>query len=1224
MVFTDVERSTELYNVRGDDEASAVVEAHARIVREQVSRHGGWEVKALGDGFMLAFASVRAAVACAIDIQRANERDGQTHPHQRVGVRVGINTGDVTRRESDLFGQAVNAAARIASCADPDEILVSRVVKDLAGTVPGVVFVDRGASTLKGFPEPWPLYRVDWREPAGASPLVVRLLGDPEVRAGATVVEAVMSPRLLSLLAYVILHSDTAVARQRLAFKFWPDSSEAQARTNLRQALHNIRHAIPEPDRFLRVEAQTVQWIPDAPAEIDAIQFDHAARTGLEPPLDRVLLERAASLYMGDLLPGCYDDWVEPERDRLRKLYITVLEQLTALIDERGDTTASLRFAEQLVQADPLHEASYRRLMRLHMRTGERARALRVYHACASALDRELGVSPSSETVALYESLIGDEAPDRGSAVREHHVASALIGREAESERLVASWCRAAVGRAQFVVVTGEAGIGKSRLVDDFRSWCDRQRLATAAARAYEAEGSLPYAPLIDVLRSNDLRPTLSRLDDIWLTEVARLLPELLVGQSGVTRAVGGGMSSDRSVLFEALARAILHTGRPLVIVIEDLQWCDVETLEFLHFLARFAANEALLVVGTVRDEAVTDTHPLRALLGGLRAIDVVEEVPLRRLSEVHATALARVLAGADAEDQSIRRLVEESEGNPLFLVEMARGGVETWRTTDATTSRPLPPRVQTVIEARLDRLPRQARDLANVAAVVGRAFTMDVLIQLVPDDDAVVAAIDELWHRGVVHERGIDSYDFSHDKIREVAYASIGPARRRRLHLDVARVLERVHADGLDAVAGQIAVHYDRAGDLDRALEFYERAIDAARHLYAHDEVIALCTRGLELIALQPEGPERSDRELRLLVPLGVAYYAGPGINYAGVFERAMELRVERGLLPDVSTLRLTANAAIVRRDYPEAHRLGEVLLARGEAADDVVQRTEGHYVCGVSSFWMGRYDQSRDELQRSLEVYDPKRAVEHLEWFGQDPKSVCLVRLGITQWHLGEIDAARALCDEAVEYARGLGHPGNEGYVRVFAAWAAAEGGFAERAGEIVGGVGEAGRSANWSDFLCHLFTAWAQFRRGDADGLRALKAAATTEEGRMPMFEPLALLYLARGLRDAGDPTVGLRVAEEARVIAEREIQCHESDASRLCGELLAACGGDPGEIETALRRAVTVALDQHSPVLELRSRTSLVRWCEAGDHRVSPADLRRLDELRARFPGFPSTD
>ena len=160
--------------------------------------------------------------------------------------------------------------------------------------------------------------------------LRVQLLGDPEVRFDGSPVEALTSSRLLSLLAYLIVHREGARSRPRIASTFWPESTESQARTNLRQALHNLRRALPDPDRCLALDGQSVRWLADAPAIVDLVAFEREASQATTSA-DRTLLERAVSLYAGDLLPGCYDEWVGPERERLRQQCIGMLEQLTAV-----------------------------------------------------------------------------------------------------------------------------------------------------------------------------------------------------------------------------------------------------------------------------------------------------------------------------------------------------------------------------------------------------------------------------------------------------------------------------------------------------------------------------------------------------------------------------------------------------------------------------------------------------------------------------------------------------------------------------------------------------------------------------------------------------------------------------------------------------------------------------------------------------------------------------
>jgi DNA-binding SARP family transcriptional activator len=244
----------------------------------------------------------------------------------------------------------------------------------------------------------------------------IRLLGDVEVRLGPIALEAFASPRLQSLLAFLIVHRDRPLARQRVAFIFWPDSSESQARTNLRHLLHMLRQALVEPDRYVSIDGQTVQWLPDASASIDVVDFEHAI-SAVDSGDEAESLRRALVHYGGDFLLGSYDDWVEPERQRLRRRYVWALDRLAAIAEETSDLDAGLRYAQELLRIDPCDEPTCRRLMRLHIAAGDRARALHAYHACESALAHDLGVTPSPDTVTLYEGLVADGTGSTASSV---------------------------------------------------------------------------------------------------------------------------------------------------------------------------------------------------------------------------------------------------------------------------------------------------------------------------------------------------------------------------------------------------------------------------------------------------------------------------------------------------------------------------------------------------------------------------------------------------------------------------------------------------------------------------------------------------------------------------------------------------------------------------------------------------------------------------------------
>jgi DNA-binding SARP family transcriptional activator len=238
----------------------------------------------------------------------------------------------------------------------------------------------------------------------------VQLLGDFQIVHNGTPITGVSSQRQQSLLAYLALHRDTPQPRQHLAFQFWPDSSEAQARTNLRNLLFQLRRDLPDAERLLCIHSKRVQLCPEGSFVVDVTEFEQALGQAEAAAEDEgrigAALARAVALYGGDLLPKLYDDWVLAERERLRTYFLQALDRLVVLLEGRRDYERAVAYAQQLLRHDPLHEATYRRLMRLHALHHDSASALRVYASCVEVLQRELGVAPGAETVDLYQRLL--------------------------------------------------------------------------------------------------------------------------------------------------------------------------------------------------------------------------------------------------------------------------------------------------------------------------------------------------------------------------------------------------------------------------------------------------------------------------------------------------------------------------------------------------------------------------------------------------------------------------------------------------------------------------------------------------------------------------------------------------------------------------------------------------------------------------------------------------
>jgi predicted ATPase/DNA-binding SARP family transcriptional activator len=314
------------------------------------------------------------------------------------------------------------------------------------------------------------LTSADESESVHVSPtLRVQLLGDFSLACGQQPVTSLDSPRLQSLLAYLLLHRNSPQSRRYLAFLYWPDSSESQARNNLRQALYLLRHALPDADRFLYADTQTLQWVLESPFSLDVADFEQAVRQA-----DSVeSLQDAVNLYHGDLLPGCYDDWILPQRERLQQEFCAAVERLLRLLENRGDCRSAIRYAERLLRADPLREETYRHLIRLYALSGDRTGAMRVYQTCVRVLKRELDVEPSPETLTAYAESQKRQASPASPPVWPQprtdnlpNYLTSFIGRRQELDDLkgVLSFQGVSESAPRLLTLTGPGGCGKTRL----------------------------------------------------------------------------------------------------------------------------------------------------------------------------------------------------------------------------------------------------------------------------------------------------------------------------------------------------------------------------------------------------------------------------------------------------------------------------------------------------------------------------------------------------------------------------------------------------------------------------------------------------------------------------------------------------------------------------------------------------------------------------------------
>jgi predicted ATPase/DNA-binding SARP family transcriptional activator len=1056
----------------------------------------------------------------------------------------------------------------------------------------------------------------------GVPTLRIRLFGELDLRHGEEALPPLESARAESLLTYLLLHREAPQPRQRLAFLLWPDSTEPQARTNLRHVLHNLRRALPDPDRFLEATPRTLRWRADAPYWLDVAAFE-AAVARAETAADATLpaLREAVELYGGDVLEGCYDEWLLGERERLRQRYLDALERLTSLLEARGQHAEAIRYAERLLRHDPLHEETYRLLMRLHDARGDRARALRVYHLCAATLERELGVEPAAPTREAYEALLPPApsiVPGQAGGLSGH----ALVGRLPERRRLMALWRAAEAGSAQLVLVSGEPGIGKTRLIEEFRAWCAQRGAVTAVARAYPAEGALAYGPVVAWLRADALAGRRGRLDRARRAELARLLPELVAEMPDLPRPEPLPESDQRQRLFDAAARAILAAGAPLLLVADDLHWWDRESLQFLHYLLRVDPDARLLVAATARREETDQRHPLNDLRAGLHALGRLTELDLGRLSQEETAALAEQVAGHPLAAPEADQLYRETEGNPLFVVEALRAGWTSTAGGRAWTS----PKVQAVIESRLGQLSPPARELVGVAATIGRAFTADVLAAAgEADEAALVRGLDELWQRRIVREQGADAYDFSHDKLREVAYLALSPARRRHHHRRVAQALERLHAHDPGPVSGQIAGHYEQAGAAGQAVAWYQRAAEAAQHLSANAEAIRLLDRALGLLRTLPATPERDARELELLTafPSSVVAVEGYRSNrLTAVQQRALELTRALGAEPAPPLLRSLALAHLSRGDFEAARQAGVQLQARGERDHNDVLLVEAGYVLGIAAFWSGELAAARRHFEAAVDRYRPEQRRVHLLRFAQDPKVVCLSRLANTLWLLGHPEAAVRARDAARALADEIGHPYSRSLALVFAALLALDMRDRDSLRECAAMLGsfEGWRMAAHNQISREAFGGYVDILDGrQAAGIARIQRALDASRGAeaAPGQQAFIVRIFLDACAVAGDASAGLATADQA--LAAGSARLWEAEVRRLRAEFLTALGTPAAEVGAELGRALAVARRQGAKLLELRAAVSLLRHHRArGDGRAARAVQACLAAIVAALP------
>ena len=488
--------------------------------------------------------------------------------------------------------------------------------------------------------------------------LHVSLLGEQSITDGGAGNRA-PSSRAAALIGFLVTHPGSPQPRQRIAGLFWPDSADGQALTNLRRELHQLRQLLGD-EPSLVVTSRDLCWSDRKTCRVDVrvfgIEYEAARAAAAAGDDDGALAhgERAMAQYRGDFLPGMYDDWVLEARSQLERECVDLCDLVCAARTRRGDLAGAAEAARRRIQLQPLEEAGYRTLMHLQADLGDRAGAVSTYHHCASVLERELGIVPDRATRNVFERLMARSGPDpagtgvpqiRPAIARSGIAAARMVGRSREFSVLEELWRGAVAGHPGLVVVRGGAGVGKTRLVAEVARLAKRHGAVVAGSQCFGAAGRLALAPVADWLRNREVQAVRATLDEAWRTEVDRLVPAGGRGERGAgPRAMVDAWQRLR--FFEGLARALLAVGRPMLLVLDNMQWCDEETLAFLTFCLGLAPEGQLLVAATLRNDNPREDPVLVDWTDRMRATGLMTELDLSPFEPADTALLAGAIAG--------------------------------------------------------------------------------------------------------------------------------------------------------------------------------------------------------------------------------------------------------------------------------------------------------------------------------------------------------------------------------------------------------------------------------------------------------------------------------------------------------------------------------------------------------------------------------------------------
>jgi class 3 adenylate cyclase/predicted ATPase len=785
-----------------------------------------------------------------------------------------------------------------------------------------------------------------------------------------------------------------------------------------------------------------------------------------------------------------------------------------------------------------------------------------------------------------------------------------FVGRDMELGTLVDRWERALDGEGQNVLVLGEAGVGKSRLVYQLHEHLAAVPHTWLECGATPYTEGTPFHPIIALATqglafapedtaTEKLGKLEAGLGALASTESMALLSDLLGLPPPTRLQLSPELQRRRTIDLLAQWNLVMSEVQPLVVFVEDLHWCDVSTLELLGHLIAQSPTARVLLLATARPE-FTLPWPARSNL---------TTVQLARLTKRQARDMIATLAGTDLPAATLDALVARADGVPLYVEELTKAVMEPGAAHGVEA---IPASLADSLMARLDRL-STAKEVAQRAAVLGRDFGYPLLAAMVGmDEPALRHGLGRLIDAEIIFARGeppAATYTFKHALIQETAYQSLLKRTRQQLHARIAQVLEERFPEQVASEPEVIARHCDQAGLAAQAIAHYQRAGERATQRSANEEAIGHLRHALALVATLPETRERHQMELGLQMALGVPLTAARGWSHPEreqTYRRARELASQVGDSPELPCVLVDlANVQQSKGDLATAAETAQEALAAAERTGGAFDLVSAHYGVGLPLFYRGQFARALRHVERSIELYDPRA-------HGSLAHAVGLNRgvgaLGYAAWchaYLGYPDRALALSEEAVALAKRIEHPLSVAEALIQAGAVRFQRGEDDRARERAEEVVELSEQLGFPFYLGagKVLRGWTQVESGeDEAGLTEMQEGLGELAGiGSEVGAPFILSFLAEGLRKVGrrDDALGALALGVAKAEAQGQ-HFYDAEIHRLRAEILLDMDENAvEEAEALFGQSLEIARRQEAKMFELRAATSLARlWQRQG--------------------------